>query len=172
MADKPLSDRQMAFVLAYVGPAKGVGVQAAKQAGYAGNEAVLDVQARRLLGNARVMLEIEKHRAKVIEAGVATSQEVAVRLTAMGMGMVKEVRIIGGKDDFIEAEVTMPGTVQVSALKGLIDMMGYAAPTKTEHTGAVALEVSLTPDVEAALEQWLMVRNDPRVIAVIEELCG
>jgi len=171
VTDKPLSDRQQAFVLAYVGPAKGVGVQAAKQAGYAGNEAVLDTQARRLLGNARIKLAIAEHRSQVVREGIATSEEVAVRLTAIGMGVATERRIIGGKDDFVEADVSMPGSTQVAALKTLNAMLGYEAAQRTEHSGTVGV-VHLTAAQDEALSEWLLVRDDPRVQAVLRELRG
>jgi phage terminase small subunit len=173
VTDKPLSERQLAFVMAYIGPAKGVASLAAKQAGYAGNEDVLGVQARRLLGNARVQQAIAEHRSKVIREGIATAEEVAVRLTAIGMGVATERRLITGKEgDFIEADVTMPGTTQVAALKALNAQMGYEAPTKSEVSGALALDVQLTTEQDDALAQWLRLREDPVIAARIAELEG
>src|SRR5689334_7548583 len=119
MTEKPLTDRQLAFVLAYVGPAKGVGVQAAKQAGYAGTEAVLDVQARRLLGNARIKLAIEEARAKSVSDGIMTATEVAVRLSGIAMGMVTEKRVIGGSSDFAEVELPAQCGTQIEVMKVL-----------------------------------------------------
>lgn len=173
MTARPLTSKQQAFAIAYVGPAKGVGVQAARMAGYTGSDAALDVQARRCLGDARVMLLVEQYRAKVVQEGVLTAQEVAVRLSAIGMGMVKESRLVTGKaGDFIEAEVTMPGTVQVCALRALNAQMGYEAPTKNEHSGTVGLELTLTPEQDAALAEYLEMRDDPIIKARMAELRG
>ena len=49
--------------------------------------------------------------------------------------------------------------------------MGYEAPTKTEHSGAIGV-MHMTPDEDEALREWLLVRDDPRVVAVIAELRG
>lgn len=154
----PLTPKEQAFVTEYCGPAAGNGVAACKAAGYKGNARVLSVQASRLLAKASVKLALDEHRARVIEAGIPTAKEVAVRLGAIGMGMVKEARLITGKaGDFIEAEVTMPGSVQVSALKALIDMLGYAAPTKSEVTVQPT-----SPEMERALIEYLRLPADER----------
>ncbi len=171
MSYKPLTPKEQAFVREYCGPSAGNGTAAAKAAGYAGSPKVLGVQASRLLAKASVMQAMDEYRDQVKRDGVATSIDVAVRLTAIGMGMVKETRIIGGKDDFIEAEVTMPGAVQVSALKALNAQMGYDAATKTELSGTVGV-VALTADQAEALDIWLLVRDDPRVVEVIAERLG
>ena len=55
------------------------------------------------------------------------------------------------------------------ALKQLSVQMGYEAPTKTEVTGALAVEVSLSPEQESALASWLLIRDDPRVVAILAE---
>jgi hypothetical protein len=49
-----LSPREKAFVVAYVGPAKSNGTQAARLAGYKGNAPTLGTQAHRLLKRAEV----------------------------------------------------------------------------------------------------------------------
>lgn len=157
MARQPLTPKEQAFVTAYVGPAAGNGAAAAKAAGYKGNGKVLSVQASRLLAKASVKLALDEHRTRVIEEGIPTAREVALRLGAIGMGMVKESRLITGKEgDFIEAEVTMPGTVQVSALKALIDMLGYAAPAKSEVTVQPA-----SPEMEQAVIEYLRMKRNP-----------
>jgi hypothetical protein len=169
VTEKPLTERELRFVTAYVGPANGVGAAAAKAAGYKGNAKVLTVQAGRMLSKASIQLAIAAHRDLVKRDGVATSVDVAIRLTAIGMGVATERRIIGGKDDFVEADLTMPGSTQVAALKALNTMMGYEAPTKTELSGALGV-VALTPEQNAALDAWLRWRNDPVIAARIAEL--
>lgn len=168
---KPLSIRQRAFAESYVGPAKGVGWRAAQQAGYAGNEAVLDTQARRLLGNAGVLLYIEELRAKTFSDAILTAEQCAVRLSGIAMGMVLEKRIVGGKDDFVEVDLPPPCSTQVKAIDSLADMRGYKSPTKTEVTGVVGL-AQLTPEQDAALATWLRWRQDPVIAARIAELEG
>lgn len=158
MGDKPLSEREFRFVDAFMGPAKGVGAAACKSAGYKGNPKTLTTQAQRMLAKASIQREIAARRAALTRSAIATADEVAVRLSAVGLGMVKEARLITGKEgDFIEAEVTMPGTTQVSALKALIDLMGYAAPTKSEVTVQPT-----SPEVERALIEYLRLPADER----------
>lgn len=166
--DKPLSERERRFVDAFVGPAKGVGAAACKAAGYKGNQRVRTTQAGRMLSKAGVKLAIAARRAEITKSAILTAEEVAVRLSGIGMGMVLEKRIIGGKDDFIEVALPMNGQTQVAALKALNAQMGYEAPTKVEAT--VAATVAVTAEVDAALELWLAVRNDPRVQTVLKEM--
>jgi phage terminase small subunit len=169
VTDKGLSERERLFVDAYLGPAKGVGAAACKAAGYKGDSKVLTVQAGRMLSKAHIKLEIATRRAAMTRSAIATADEVAVRLSGIGMGVVTEKRIIGGKDDFVEVDLPMTGQTQVAALKQLSVQMGYEAPTKTEVTGALAVEVSLSPEQESALASWLLIRDDPRVRSILEE---
>lgn len=63
-----LTKRQEAFVLAYMGEAKGIAYEAAKLAGYKGNRNTLDVTASNLLRNPKVaakIAELSKHVRKV-----------------------------------------------------------------------------------------------------------
>lgn len=169
MTDKGLSERERMFVDSYMGPAKGVGAAAAKAAGYKGNAKTLTTQAQRMLAKASIQREIADRRAAMTRSAIATADEVAVRLSGIGMGVVTEKRIIGGKDDFVEVDLPMTGQTQVAALKQLSVQMGYEAPTKTEVTGALAVEVSLSPEQESALASWLLIRDDPRVVAILAE---
>lgn len=174
MTDRPLSERERKFAIAFV--ASGVGATAAKAAGYKGSSKVLTIQAGRLLAKAVVQAAIAAAREASQVAGILTATECAVRLSGIGAGILTERKVTSSRgrssadeDDFVEVETPPSFDTQIKAIQTLAKLRGYEAPTKQEHTGAVALEVSLSPDVEAALEQWLLVRNDPRVIAVIEE---
>jgi phage terminase small subunit len=172
MTDKPLSEREIRFVTEYVGPANGVGAAAAKAAGYKGNAKTLTTQAQRMLAKASIQRAIADFRDQVKRDGVATAVDVAVRLTAIGMGVATEKRIITGKEgDFIDIDVPMPGATQVAALKALNAQMGYDAAQRTEVSGVVGV-ISLTAEQEAALDEWLLVRDDPRVQAVLKEVRG
>jgi phage terminase small subunit len=156
MTDKPLSEKERRFAIAYVGPANGVGAAAAKAAGYKGNAKTLTTQAQRMLAKASIQRAIAELRDQVKRDGVATAVDVAVRLTAIGMGVATERRIIGGKDDFVEADVSMPGSTQVAALKALNTMMGYDAPAKSEVTVQPA-----SPEMEQAVIEYLRMKRNP-----------
>lgn len=171
MTEKPLSERERRFVAEYCGPANGVGAASAKAAGYKGNAKTLTTQAQRMLAKASIQRAIADFRNQVKRDGIATAVDVAVRLTAIGMGVATEKRIIvnGKEGDFIEVDLPMPGSTQVAALKTLNAQMGYEAPTKTEVTGVLGI-AQLTPEQDAALEQWLRWRNDPVIAARIAEL--
>lgn len=170
MTSEKLTPKEQAFVNEYVGRAAGNGVAACKAAGYKGNPKVLAVQASRLLAKANVKLALDEHRAQTLSDGIMTATEVAVRLSGIAMGVVKEKRIISsGKDGFVEADLPPQCGTQIEAMKVLAKVRGYEAPTKSEVTGAL-LVGHLTPDQDSALQQWLMWREDPVIAARIAEL--
>lgn len=76
--NKPLKTRTEAFCHHYI-INDGNGTQAAISAGYSANGA--DVQAARLLGNARVMKRIDELRASVVRRANATEDEIFEFLT-------------------------------------------------------------------------------------------
>lgn len=179
--DKALSERELRFIAAYVGPANGVGAASAKAAGYKGNTKVLSVQADRMLKKANIRSAIAAHREKVLVAGVMTDTEVAVWLSGVVQGLVTEKKVTSrrappeGKspaetDDFVEVEQAFDGKARITACGLLMKKMGYEAPAKTEHSGTVGLEVSLTPEQDAALSEYLEMRDDPIIKARMVQL--
>jgi phage terminase small subunit len=66
-----LTARQEAFIAAYIGPARFVGVRAAKLAGYRGNDKTLSVTVADLLGNPRIAEAIAEARAAIKAEGIA-----------------------------------------------------------------------------------------------------
>jgi len=80
---RALTERQRLFVEAWTGEAKGNGVQAARIAGYKGNDKVLGVAAARLLAEARVQAAIQQATAQVRSVAIATRAERQALLTAM-----------------------------------------------------------------------------------------
>lgn len=151
MTERPLTPRQQAFVAAYVGEAKGNATQAARLAGYSGSDATLAEQGRRTLGNAGVQHALDVFRMATSTERIMTAQQAAERLSAIAWGEATDQRIVGGKDDFVEAELRVSCSVQVEAIKALSKMRGYEAPAKSE----VAVTATLAPEAEANLIAYL-----------------
>lgn len=57
-----LTEKQRKFVEAYMGPAKGNATEAARMAGYSGNENTLGVTGLRLLRNAKITEAVEERQ--------------------------------------------------------------------------------------------------------------
>jgi phage terminase small subunit len=68
-----LNPRQLAFVRAYA--ETGNATEAARRAGYAGDDATLGVTGHRLLKNDKVGAELAKHAKKAEKASIATVEE-------------------------------------------------------------------------------------------------
>jgi phage terminase small subunit len=180
---KPLSERERRFVEAYVGPANGVGAAAAKAAGYKGNAKTLTTQAQRMLAKASIQRAIADFRSQVQEAAILTATEVAVWLSGVVTGQVTEKKVISARkpaegkspaetDDFVEIEQPFDGKARITACGLLMKKQGYEAPSKTELSGTVAVEVALSPEQDEALMEWLIVRDDEVIKARIAELRG
>jgi phage terminase small subunit len=163
MAREGLTPKQQAFVAAYVGEARGNATQAARLAGYSGSDRTLQVTGHEVLSNPKVSQAIAEHREKTQAAGILSAIECAVLLSGMATGQVTEPAQEGGEQ---------PARIKdrVAAINVLAKIRGYEAATKTEHSGTVALEVSLTPEQDAALEQWLAVRDDEVIADRLREL--
>ncbi len=193
VTEKPLSEKEQRFVLEYVGAANGNGAAACRAAGYRGSRDVLRVQGSRMLAKANVRAAIAAHRAKVQADGVMTDTEVAVWLSGVVQGLVTEKKVTlrrappegkspaetppEGKspaetDDFVETEQAFDGKARITACGLLMKKMGYEAPTKQEHSGTVGLELTLTPEQDAALAEYLEMRDDPIIKARMAELRG
>ena len=131
-------------------------------AGYTGTPAVLASYASECLRKPHIARLIAEHREKTIADGILTAQECAVLLSGMATGMIGEAQPEGG-------EAPAKHATRIAAINSLAKMRGYEAPTKTEVTGALAVEVSLSPEQESALASWLLIRDDPRVRSILEE---
>lgn len=171
--EKPLSEKEQRFVLEYVGRSNGNGAAACRAAGYRGSSDVLRVQGSRMLAKANVRAAIAAHRAKVQADGVMTDVEVAVWLSGVVQGLVTEKKVTKGTDDdFVETEQAFDGKARITACGLLMKKMGYEAPTKQEHSGTVGLELTLTAEQDAALAEYLEMRDDPIIKARMAELRG
>jgi phage terminase small subunit len=85
--------RERLFTLAYVGPCKGNGTQAALEAGYGPSPAAAAVQATRLLSRAKVRQELERLLGKAERATIADAterDELLTRIMRAGAVSVKE----------------------------------------------------------------------------------
>lgn len=183
MADRPLSVQEQAFVDAYVGPSMGNATDAARRAGYGGTDKTLATQGNRLLMRPQVKTALERRRGLILaeterrlaeeaaEIGgraaeaILSAQECAVYLSSVIMGVATEPQAEGGEGPY-------RGKDRIAAVRELRALCGYSAPTRMEHSGVVGVDVSVTPEVDEALADWLLVRDDPRVQAVIAEMRG
>lgn len=183
MTERPLTRREQAFVDAYVGESMGNGTDACRRAGYSGTDKTLATQASRMLNRPQVQEALEQRRevvfaetsrrladgaaeeARAKADGILSAIDCAVILSGIATGMLEEPQAEGG---------TAPARHKdrVQAIKALATMRGYDAPTKTEISGALALDVALSPDTEAALDEWLLARQDPVILARLAELRG
>jgi hypothetical protein len=71
---RPLNYRQLQFVAAYVGVARGNATEAARHAGYRGSTASLNVTGCKLLKSDAVIAAIEESRAAIRQEGIAVKQ--------------------------------------------------------------------------------------------------
>jgi phage terminase small subunit len=168
-----LSLKQQRFVLALVGEAKGSAAEAARLAGY---------RSKTAQGYARIGEEnqrkpeisraIEAARAALVEKGMANAVELSTFLTNAVRAANKHLA---------DPEAVTAKTVEqfgplmhvgLTAASHLVKIQGLAAPKKVELSGAVETTIALSPELEAALDEWLLIRSDPRVQAVIAEMRG
>jgi hypothetical protein len=71
---RALSVKQAAFVSAYIGPARGNATEAARMAGYRGNEATLATIGKENIRKHQIAECIDGERAKIAETGIAFLQ--------------------------------------------------------------------------------------------------
>lgn len=81
-----LTGKQQAFLAAYLGPANFNATEAARQAGYADNEASLGVEGHRLLRNAKVAEALNR----AWEARGLTPEEIIGRLSDIATGSLAD----------------------------------------------------------------------------------
>ncbi len=130
-------------------------------AGYTGTPKTLSQMASENLEKPAIARLIAEHRAQVVADGILTAQECAVLLSGMATGMIGEEQPEGGQAPAKHA-------TRIAAINSLAKMRGYEAPTKTELSGVVGV-LALSPEQDAALASWLLIRDDPRVQAILAE---
>ena len=158
MADRPLTPRQQAFVAAYVGAAKGNATEAARIAGYNGNDNVLGVTGHELLKHPKVAHALSVFRMATHTTAIMTAEEAAERLSRIARGdpELTEKRVVnGGPAGFVDVETPPAFSHQIEAIKALAKMRGYDAPVKSE----VAVS-ALAPETEAALIAHLRAKRE------------
>ena len=74
---KPLTQKQQAFISAFVGPAEGIAYKAAQLAGYANSE----VESSRLIRNPRIQAELKRLRSKETAVNTLTRNKTLELLT-------------------------------------------------------------------------------------------
>ena len=145
---RDLPPKRRAFVLAYVGEAKGNGAEAARIAGYAKPRH----EAARLLANADIAAIVESFAEETTETGILTAIECQQILSGIATGVIGEPEtnlageVVGDKAPRIAD--------RIAAIKQLSKMRGYDAPKKVEHSEASTLPAhELLPKLEALLER-------------------
>jgi hypothetical protein len=149
-----LNERQQRFVEAYVGEAAGNGAEAVRMAGYASRTPHLaSVRAVELLSHPVIRRAIDEQLARIRVEAQLTVEECHTILAELARSAAIEP-----KD-------------RIAAVDKVLKARG-AYVTKLEHSGAVEAVITLSPEIEAALDEWLLIRSDPRVQAVIAEVRG
>jgi phage terminase small subunit len=154
MTDRPLTPKQQAFVAAYVGEAKGNATQAARLAGYEGNDLTLRAVGAENLTKPAIIAALDVFRMATHTEAIMSAQEMAERLSRLSRGdeTLTEKRLVsGGKDGFVVEDMPPLFTHQLEAMKALAKMRGYDAPTRSE----VAMVATLAPEAEANLIAYL-----------------
>jgi hypothetical protein len=114
-----LNVRQRAFVHAYVGKANGNGKEAARMAGYLGNDATLKVNASKMLHNPDIAAAIRALTARAEEADI--------------VDVIEAKRILSE----IARDVGQESKDRISALDKLLKSGGaYVINHNVEHKGA------------------------------------
>ena len=152
MTDKPLTPKQRAFVAAYVGEAKGNGTQAARLAGYAGDDHTLSMVGTENLRKPAIMAALEVFRMATARKALKSAEDVAEWLCRVMDGVEHEPQPEGG-----EGPPKMRD--RLTACGHYIKVRGLDRPTQgTDEQPAP----SVSPDMERALirlaqltpEQW------------------
>lgn len=114
---RPLSLKQQKFVSAYLGVANGNGTQAARLAGYAGDDLQLGVISAQNLVKPSIASAIEAGRAAIRAEGIAFKQN---RIDAQNRRWQAMVRVIDERAAFHDGDAPGAGTgLLVRSYKGL-----------------------------------------------------
>lgn len=143
-----LTQKEHAFVVAYVGRAKGNGTRAAKLAGYKGDSNTLRNAGSRLLAKASVKALVDELRAKSLSKAIMDVDECKTALTT-----IARTKRNAPKD-------------KVSAIDKLLRTHG-AYLDRSEQT--INVNVTFKDEEAAALSLWMRVKDDPRVVLILEE---
>jgi len=161
-----LTLKQELFVTAYLGEARGIGVRAARIAGYAGSDRALRVMATKLLANANVAAQVAESRAAIRQEGIACVEEriaakqerwlalqqiIAERAelyaTVPGGGqtghMVRQLKGIGSGDNFREVEEYVVDTGLLAELHRLEDAAGEELGQRESNHNIVVTQKAL-----------------------------
>jgi phage terminase small subunit len=148
MTPDGLNLRQTLFVEAYLGDARGNGVQAARMAGYSGTPNVLHVTAARLLRNATVLARIRERVAAITDDTTAILQalwEVASAPTAHHMVVTREEQFDADGNRVKEMQVRQDYSAKVRALELLMKYHGMLTnkpPTEVRVKALVGVDIS------------------------------
>jgi phage terminase small subunit len=137
------------------------GVESCREAGYNGSNKVLSVQADRLLKREDVRLALACFAAKATSKKVKTARQCLEWLTEVIDGDLTEKVTVGTKDDFVEVEVPAKIKDRVNAVKVLADLARYGEPEPPTSA-------TMTPEIEEALADWMLVRDEPIVRELLE----
>jgi phage terminase small subunit len=122
---RKLSDRQEAFIIAYVGAAAFNATMACKIAGYSDtSEKSLQVQGARLLGNAIIRARLDEYMEAASMTGYAALRkltEIADAPLHMHQQVLKEYK---GKDGIIHQTIRQDLSSQVKALELILKARG------------------------------------------------
>lgn len=143
-----LPAKRRAFVLAYVGEAKGVAVEAARIAGYA----YPDPEGARLLGDARVALVVDLLRAPREERAIATMEQLRELWTGWALEGAMETRLGNGEPVVVPLEAKdriKAGELLAKSLGGFVERKELSGPGGGPIAGTV--NVTIAPDVAREL---------------------
>jgi phage terminase small subunit len=136
-----LTEKQLRFVEAYTGQAKGNATESARLAGYSGNERALAVRGSELLRNRKVIQAIEEANAEVRSAAIATREEIQAYLTAMMRG------------EYDEPTVTPMGDVVMAQAKAAARNQAAIALGKVQGMFIERVDVKVEDLLEERLDE-------------------
>lgn len=139
-----LSDRERLFVELYAGSAAGNGVKACKGAGYAGDAAVLAVQAYRLLRKAKVRAVLDAFLES--DPAVAGRVERLQFLTRVMRGEVFEERVVDRDDEGKPIMESCPASIKDRlAAQDALAKLGGDYVTKVAPVNSQGEDLKNTP---------------------------
>ena len=111
-----LTLKQQLFAESYVGPARGNATEAARLAGYTGNDVTLNTTAHRTLRNAQVASYVQSR----VAAAVATADEVLAELTAVAFApWESSIKVRYSKTgEIVDAQIVLADKVRALELIG------------------------------------------------------
>lgn len=151
MSEQRLTLKQQRFINAYLGEAKGNATQAARLAGYSGDDHALRVQGARTLANASVRAHVDE----VLQAEALSAAEVLRELTAVATAPTEHFMTVvrGPEVDEETGEEIAPMQVRLdygSKVKSL-ELLGKfhkLFTDKIDHTGDLVIREYVGVPVE------------------------